>query len=100
MAGDTSTHLDLVQQAVTFVHKLRKQDLEKNPGIAETLDWVRALYAMGQDRVPDDPEIIRACLSSLLKTRSDRWQMETEILSGLRTDNRVGIDVGVAGALK
>jgi hypothetical protein len=36
----------------------------------------------------------------LLKTRSDRWQMETEILSGLRTDNRVGIDVGVAGALK
>lgn len=95
-----NAHLDLVQQAVTFVHKLRKQDLEKNPGIAETLDWVRALYAMGQDRVPDDPEIIRACLSSLLKTRSDRWQMEPEILSGLRTDNRVGIDVGVAGALK
>ena len=95
-----NAHVDLIQQAVIFVHKLRKQDLEKNPGIAETLDWVRALYAMGQDRVPDDPEIIRACLSSLLKTRSDRWQMESEILSGLRTDNRVGIDVGVAGALK
>ena len=95
-----NAHVDLIQQAVTFVHKLRKHDLEKNPGIAETLDWVRALYAMGQDRVPDDPEIIRACLSSLLKTRSDRWQMESEILSGLRTDNRVGIDVGVAGALK
>ena len=88
------------EAGVTFVHKLRKHDLEKNPGIAETLDWVRALYAMGQDRVPDDPEIIRACLSALLKTRSDRWQMEPEILSGLRTDNRVGIDVGVAGAFK
>lgn len=95
-----NAHLDLVQQAVAFVHKLRKQDLEKTPGIAETLDWVKALYAMGQTTVPDDPDIIRACLSSLLKTRSDRWQMETEMLSGLQDENRVGIDVGVAGALK
>ncbi len=45
---------ELIQQAVGFVQKLRKQDLEKVPGIAETLDWVRALCAMGQDVVPDD----------------------------------------------
>ena len=89
-----------IQQAVTFVHKLRKQDLEKNPGIAETLDWVRALYAMGQENVPDDPEIIRACLASLLKTRSDRWQMESNLASLMATENRVGRDMGVAGALK
>jgi MoxR-like ATPase len=90
----------LVQQAVSFVQKLRKQDLEKVPGIAETLDWVRVLCAMGQERVPDDPEMIRACLSSLLKTRSDQWQMGSEIISKLQSESRVGIDVGVAGELR
>ena len=95
-----NAHLELIQQAVTFVHKLRKQDLEKNPGIAETLDWVRALYAMGQENVPDDPEIIRACLASLLKTRSDLWQMESNLASLMATESRVGRDVGIAGALK
>ncbi len=90
----------LVQQAVSFVQKLRKQDLEKVPGIAETLDWVRVLCAMGQDSVPDDPDMIRACLSSLLKTRSDRWQMGSEIISKLQSESRVGIDVGVAGDLR
>ncbi len=90
----------LVQLAVGFVQKLRKQDLEKVPGIAETLDWVRALCAMGQDVVPDDPEVIRACLSSLLKTRSDQWQMSTEIIEKLQSEARVGIDVGVAGELR
>ena len=89
----------LVQQAVSFVQKLRKQDLEKVPGIAETLDWVRVLCAMGQDSVPDDPDVIRACLSSLLKTRSDQWQMGSEIISKLQSESRVGIDVGVAGDL-
>jgi MoxR-like ATPase len=90
----------LVQQAVSFVQKLRKQDLEKVPGIAETLDWVRVLCAMGQDSVPDDPDMIRACLSSLLKTRSDQWQMGSEIISKLQSESRVGIDVGVAGDLR
>jgi MoxR-like ATPase len=90
----------LVQQAVSFVQKLRKQDLEKVPGIAETLDWVRVLYAMGQEVVPDDPDMIRACLSSLLKTRSDQWQMGTEIIAKLQSDSRVGVDMGVAGDLR
>jgi MoxR-like ATPase len=90
----------LVQQAVSFVQKLRKQDLEKVPGIAETLDWVRVLCAMGLEVVPDDPEMIRACLASLLKTRADQWQMGSEILSKLQSESRVGIDVGVAGELR
>ena len=90
----------LVQQAVSFVQKLRKQDLEKVPGIAETLDWVRVLCAMGQEVVPDDPEIIRSCLAALLKTRSDQWQMGSEIIAKLQSESRVGIDVGVAGDLR
>ena len=90
----------LVQQAVVFVQKLRKQDLEKVPGIAETLDWVRLLCAMGQESVPDDPDTLRSCLSALLKTRADQWQMGTEIVLKLQSESRVGIDVGVAGALR
>lgn len=90
----------LVQQAVVFVQQLRKQDLEKVPGIAETLDWVRLLCAMGQESVPDDPDTLRSCLSALLKTRADQWQMGTEIVLKLQSESRVGIDVGVAGALR
>lgn len=90
----------LVQQAVVFVQKLRKQDLEKVPGIAETLDWIRLLCAMGQESVPDDPDTLRSCLSALLKTRADQWQMGTEIVLKLQSESRVGIDVGVAGALR
>jgi len=90
----------LVQQAVSFVQKLRKQDLEKVPGVAETLDWVRVLCAMGLDVVPDDPEMIRACLASLLKTRADQWQMGSEIITKLQSESRIGVDVGVAGDLR
>ena len=35
----------LIESAVAFVHTLRKEDLQKIPGIAETLDWIRALHA-------------------------------------------------------
>ncbi len=92
--------IGLVQQAVTFVHKLRQQDLEKVPGIAETLDWVRALCALGLKGLPEQPEALRACLAALLKTRADQWQMGTEVIARLQGEARVGVDVGVAGALR
>ncbi len=92
--------MTLVQQAVAFVHKLRKQDLEKVPGIAETLDWIRALIALGREDLPDEPQTLRACLAALLKTRSDQWQMEGEVVQRLQAESRVGMDVGVAAGLR
>ncbi len=92
--------MTLVQQAVAFVHKLRKQDLEKVPGIAETLDWVRALCALGRSDLPEEPEALRACLAALLKTRADQWQMGAEVVQRLQAETRVGIDVGVAAGLR
>jgi MoxR-like ATPase len=92
--------ITLVQQAVAFVHRLRKQDLDKVPGIAETLDWVRALCALGVTVVPDDPQALLACLPTLLKTRSDQWQMSAELIAKLQSDDRVGMDVGVAAGLR
>jgi hypothetical protein len=91
-------YISLVQQAVTFVHKLRQQDLEKVPSIAETLDWVRALCALRMKDLPDQPEALHACLAALLKTRADQWQMGQEVIVRLQGEARVGVDVGVAGS--
>jgi MoxR-like ATPase len=42
----------LVEQAVAFVQRLRREDLGKTPGVAETLDWVRALHRLKPRRCP------------------------------------------------
>ena len=42
---------ELASQVVRFVQELRKEDLFKIPGIAETLDWVNALVALNQNSV-------------------------------------------------
>ena len=82
------------------MHKLRQQDLDKVPGIAETLDWVRALCALGLKGLPQQPDELRACLAALLKTRADQWQMGNEVIARLQGEARVGVDVGVAGAMR
>ncbi len=69
---------NLVDQAVAFVHRLRREDLKKTPGIAETLDWVRALHRLELKALPDDPATTLATLSCLLKTREDRSQFTPE----------------------
>jgi MoxR-like ATPase len=68
----------LVEQAVAFVQRLRKEDLGKTPGVAETLDWVRALHRMGHGALPDDPHALTHTLACLLKTREDRFQFGPE----------------------
>ncbi|MBN9425851.1 MAG: MoxR family ATPase, partial [Burkholderiales bacterium] len=45
----------LVEQVVNFVQRLRREDLAKTPGIAETLEWVRALHRLEFKALPDDP---------------------------------------------
>lgn len=63
----------LVEQAVGFVQRLRREDLGKTPGIAETLDWVRALHRLALAELPEDPAVWAATLACLLKTREDRF---------------------------
>ena len=64
----------LVEQAVSFVQRLRKEDLSKTPGVAETLDWVRALHRLSFKALPDDPAQLQLTLACLLKTREDHFQ--------------------------
>ena len=68
----------LIEQAVAFVQRLRREDLGKTPGVAETLDWVRALHALRMAHLPDDPDHLMSTLGCLLKTRDDRFQIGTE----------------------
>jgi MoxR-like ATPase len=75
----------LVQDAVAFVQRLRKQELQKIPGIAETLDWVRALHKLELRALPEDPETILKTLACVLKTKDDRWQVTRETIDRLRS---------------
>jgi MoxR-like ATPase len=60
---------ELAGQIVRFVQRLRATDLFKLPGVAETLDWGRALVAL--DRVALDAETVNATLGVLLKYQDD-----------------------------
>lgn len=83
----------LVEQAVAFVQRLRREDLGKTPGIAETLDWVRALHRLAFRALPDDPAALAGTLACLLKTREDRFQIAGERVRQLIEGRR---SVGVA----
>ena len=59
----------LSREVVAFVQRLRHMDLFKAPGIAETLDWSRALTAL--DAMTLDPATVDATLGALLKYQED-----------------------------
>jgi MoxR-like ATPase len=64
---------ELAQQIVSFVQAVRHMDLQKKPGIAETLDWTAALLRLGISTIDvDGTERIMETLSALIKTRDDR----------------------------
>jgi MoxR-like ATPase len=69
----------LAGQIVGYVQGLRKLDLRKHPGIAETLDWAAALLNRKVDTLRDDPEAVRDSLACLLKTREDREALAPEV---------------------
>jgi MoxR-like ATPase len=73
----------LAQQVVGFVQALRKEELEKNPGVAEMLDWAAALYGLGINDLTEDPEALQASLVCLLKTRADFESVPTEVAQRL-----------------
>lgn len=59
----------LARQIVAFVQDLRRQDLYKLPGIAETLDWAKTLIALKANAL--DEETVKSTLGVLLKYQDD-----------------------------
>jgi len=64
----------LAQQVVAFVQKLREIELYKLPGIAETIEWARALMEL--DALVLDPAVIQDTLGVLLKYQDDIARMQ------------------------
>jgi MoxR-like ATPase len=73
----------LGRQIVGFVQSLRREDLEKKPGVAEMLDFAAALAGLGLADLTDDPAILQAALATLLKTQGDRANVTTEVAQRL-----------------
>ncbi len=65
---------NLTRELVAFVQKLRKEDLFKSPGVAETLDWASALVEL--DAVALDPSQVSDTLGVLLKYQDDIARMQ------------------------
>ena len=82
------------------MHRLRKEDLDKTPGVAETLDWVRVLFKLVHSELPIDPQLLMPSMAALLKTRNDHWQVSAERVGKLMDGPRMGQDAGVAAGLK
>jgi MoxR-like ATPase len=65
---------EMARQIVAFVQRLRQIDMYKLPGIAETIEWTRALMEL--DAVVLDPEVIQHTLGVLLKYQDDIARMQ------------------------
>ncbi len=73
----------LARQIARFVARLRREDLRKAPGVAETLDWAAALMGLGIDDLRRTPEALHATLLCLLKTREDRAAVAPETVAAI-----------------
>ena len=60
----------LAESLVSYVHAVRKLELRKHPSISETIDWARALLALGASAL--GRELVASTLGALLKHEEDR----------------------------
>lgn len=73
----------LASQIIGFVQALREEELEKIPGVAETLDWAAAISGLGINDLSDDLETLQATLVCLLKTQADQSAIPTQVAQRL-----------------
>jgi MoxR-like ATPase len=78
----------LSRQIVAFVQELRKVDLYKAPGVAETLDWASALMALDATKL--EPEMVNDTLGALLKYQDDVIRARSEAQTLLTRVQTVG----------
>jgi MoxR-like ATPase len=81
----------LSRQIVLFVQNLRQLDLYKLPGVAETIEWSRALLAL--DAVALEPEVVNNTLGVLLKYQDDIAKIQGS--EAARLVERIRQDVAV-----
>ncbi len=73
----------LAAQIARMMAALRKEELRKVPGVAETLDWAATLAGLGVADLAAEPETVHATLIALLKTHEDRLRVTPEVAARL-----------------
>jgi MoxR-like ATPase len=73
----------LALQIARMVASVRKEDLRKVPGVAETLDWAATLAGLEIHDLRQEPEVVHETMICLLKTREDRAQLPREVTEKL-----------------
>ncbi len=82
----------LSAEVVSFVQRLRKMELFKLPGVAETLDWTKALMAL--DKMSLDPQTVNDTLGTLLKYQDDISRIKGSEAERLLTEVKAEIAAG------
>jgi MoxR-like ATPase len=73
----------LALQIARLVESLRREELRKVPGVAETLDWAAALVGLDVRDLSEAPEVVHETLMCLLKTQEDRARVTREVSARL-----------------
>ena len=80
----------LSRQVVAFVQRLRREDLFKKPGVAETIDWAKCLLAL--DAMTLSPEVIGDTLGAILKYQDDIQKIEGAVARKMLDEVRAALD--------
>jgi MoxR-like ATPase len=79
MARIDGASASLSLQIARMVEGIRKEELRKVPGVAETLDWAAALVGLDVRDLHDKPETVYETLMCLLKTQEDKVRVTREV---------------------
>src|SRR5512138_3906388 len=79
MARIEGAGASLALQIARMVEGIRKEELRKVPGVAETLDWAAALVGLDVRDLHDAPEMVHETLMCLLKTHEDKSRVTREV---------------------
>jgi hypothetical protein len=66
-----------------MVGAIRKEDLRKVPGVAETLDWAATLAGLDIHDLRQEPEQVHETMMCLIKTHEDRARLTREVTDRL-----------------
>ena len=73
----------LALEIANMVSHVRKEELRKSPGVAETLDWAATLAGLNIRHLRDEPEAVFDTLMCLIKTAEDKSRMSREVFARL-----------------
>jgi len=69
----------LALEIATMVNLVRKEELRKSPGVAETLDWAATLAGLDLRHLRDEPEQVFDTMMCLIKTAEDKFRITREV---------------------